>query len=313
MCPHSGNGTANGEAPVVSGEQTIEMRSMSLPEGKAHAIKLYCAWFCPYAQRAWAHLEELVDYGLEYTYIPINPYVDTGKDDIFTKQPLTLEQKSAKYPEFVAASPRGLVPAISVDEDVAVNDSWVCCEFLSEFAELQQNGLKRGKPDADSKVSKMALASLMPKGAHDRAKVRMFWEHCGSQVIPFFYKSLMAKDQEGREAALESLRAGLRKANEMMLRVSSSGYFLGDRYSMADLALGPWWQRFYVILKTYRQFEVPQTAEYSRLHDWWRNVSKRPSFARTIVSHDRLVNNYREYADGSATSEVARTIGKVDR
>ena len=85
--------------------------------------------------------------------------------------------------------------------------------------------------------------------------------------------------------------------------------FLGQgRFSLADLALAPWYYRFPIVLGSYRGFAVPETAEYARLHEWWRQVCARESFQRTLVSADRLVHNYREYADGSATSEVACTL-----
>ena len=42
---------------------------------------------------------------LEYQWVDIDPYQNPD-----TKQPLTIEAKREKYPAFVEASPRGLVP-----------------------------------------------------------------------------------------------------------------------------------------------------------------------------------------------------------
>jgi Glutathione S-transferase, N-terminal domain len=39
--------------------------------------------------------------------------VDPQEPGGYTKQPLSLEEKMSRYPEFVAASPRGLVPAVT--------------------------------------------------------------------------------------------------------------------------------------------------------------------------------------------------------
>jgi len=102
---------------------------------------------------------------------------------------------------------------------------------------------------------------------------------------------------------------GLRAANQMMLAMSPSGFFLGeDMYSLADLALAPWWQRLLSVMKHYRGFNVPDTKEYARLHNWWTAVGNRASWKRTVADTTKLIANYREYADGSATSAVANNF-----
>jgi glutathione S-transferase len=60
--------------------------------------------------------------------------------------------QARRYPEFVAASPRGLVPAL-VHDGMHVNDSMVCCEYLAD-------------------ISIPASQLLMPADAASRAKVR---------------------------------------------------------------------------------------------------------------------------------------------
>ena len=62
------------------------------------------------------------------------------------------------------------------------------------------------------------------------------------------------------------------------------------------------------MLAAYRGVQVPQSEAYARLHDWW---STRAAFVATRVDDQRLVGNYSGYANASATSEVARTIGQV--
>ena len=41
--------------------------------------------------------------------------------------------QARRYPQFVEASPRGLVPAL-VHDGVCVNDSMVCCEYLADIS-----------------------------------------------------------------------------------------------------------------------------------------------------------------------------------
>lgn len=266
---------------------------------------MYSSWFCPYAQRTWAHLEELTEVGLQYQYVPIDPYA-SRPDGLDSKQALSIEQKAAKYPEFVRASPRGLVPAID-HGGVLVNDSTVCCEYLSEAVDRNPGFLKTDAMNENGKRQHTFVqATMMPPSAADRAKARLFWEHCSTQVIPWFYRALMYGSAEEQKSALQSMLKGIRAANDMMLKQSPSGFFFGeDQYTLADIALAPWWQRMQSVMKHYRGFEVPSTQEYARLHDWWSAVSNRPSWRRTMVDTNRLIANYREYADGSATSAVA--------
>ena len=68
------------------GERTIKQRSK-----KVKHIKLYCSWFCPFAQRAWIALEEK---GIDYQYVEINPYeVDNSEPGGYTKKALQLAEK----------------------------------------------------------------------------------------------------------------------------------------------------------------------------------------------------------------------------
>lgn len=72
--------------------------------------KLYCAWFCPFAQRAWiAFLEK----GIPFEYVEINSY--------------------AKPPELMAVNPNGLVPVIVLKNGTSVYESAVCIQYVDEL------------------------------------------------------------------------------------------------------------------------------------------------------------------------------------
>eukprot|EP00850_Spirogloea_muscicola_P003324 SM000013S26493 [mRNA] locus=s13:721894:723143:+ [translate_table: standard] len=73
--------------------------------------KLFCAWFCPFAQRAWIALEEK---GVPYEYLEVDPY--------------------AKPPELMAVNPRGLVPSLE-HRDHGLYESMVLMEYIDEAFE----------------------------------------------------------------------------------------------------------------------------------------------------------------------------------
>ena len=65
-----------------------------------HSTKLFCSWFCPYAQRAWIALEEK---GVPYQYVEITPYkTDPWKPGGLSKNPLSLDEKRQAYPDFMS-------------------------------------------------------------------------------------------------------------------------------------------------------------------------------------------------------------------
>ena len=87
----------------------------------------YTSWFCPYAQRVWIALREK---GVEFNLTEIDPYQPT-KPGEYSKVALSLDEKRQKYPDWIAASPRGLVPALRHNGDT-VCDSMVMLEFIEE-------------------------------------------------------------------------------------------------------------------------------------------------------------------------------------
>eukprot|EP00976_Prorocentrum_cordatum_P116704 1196200-Prorocentrum_minimum.AAC.4 len=238
------------------------------------------------AQRVWLSLEEIAETSEEpfqYQYLEIDPYAPAVGEN--TKISLSIEEKKRKYPEFVAASPKGLVPAFD-DDGKSVYESLVCCEYLSDC--------HPGK--------------LMPADPHRKAQVRLWIEHNNTRVVPYFYKILMSQVPDEQDALKKALLEGLRASNELMLKSSTGGCFLGGQeFSLADAVLLPWWQRMLVVLPNYRDFAIPETPEYYRLHDWWRVCSSRDSFRRVRVSDQKLIANYAGYANNSATSWVAKT------
>lgn len=70
--------------------------------------KLYCAWFCPFAQRAWI---ALLAKGTEFEYIEQDPYNKTQ--------------------EWLAINPLGMVPVI-VHNNNSIYESAVCIEYVDE-------------------------------------------------------------------------------------------------------------------------------------------------------------------------------------
>mmetsp|Transcript_18792 Transcript_18792/g.52365 ORF Transcript_18792/g.52365 Transcript_18792/m.52365 type:complete len:197 (+) Transcript_18792:495-1085(+) len=187
------------------------------------------------------------------------------------------------YPEFVKASPRGLVPALDHNGG-SVHESLVCVEYVDDAF--------------------LDGPALLPKEPLLRAKARVVAAHCNDRVIPHYYKMLMQESAEGQEEAKDNLLEGLR---QLLPLIDPTGpFFVGGSFGLADISIAPWWERLLSVSKAYRGFEVPDTEEFARLHKWYAACLEVQAFKRTIVDQEKLVANYSGYANNSATSDAAK-------
>jgi len=267
------------------GEATIQKRSHT----RNPSLTLYSSWFCPFAQRTWIACEET---GVNYLWKEINPYqVDPQAPGGYTKKSLSLEEKQELYPDFIEASPRGLVPAIAHDdaknnnEKIGVWESLPCAEYVNRV---------------------FGDGSLLPTDPRERALTQIWMDHCTSRIQKHYYASLMAQSSQESQQQLKQCFTECRALARAMVR-EGGPFFWGDRFTLVDVALAPFWQRMLSVGGHYRQIQFPQDdPEFQRLDRWWRAVAARPSVAATFVSRPRLIASYADYARNVATSDFAR-------
>eukprot|EP00897_Mesotaenium_endlicherianum_P006623 jgi/Mesen1/598/ME001074S10750 len=241
--------------------------SAQAKKGGDAVTKLYSSWFCPFAQRAWIAVEEK---GIPYEYVEVDPY--------------------AKPPDLMAVNPRGLVPALE-HQGKAVYESMVVMEYIDEAFS-----------DAPS------ARSLMPSDPFDRAIARIWMDFTNRRVVPTFYRYLQKQEGEEQEAARSELIGYYKQISAAMSDIHPEGpFFLGPRFSLADIALAPWPIRHFV-LEHYRGFQLPDEPELARFRGWLAAVLARPSVKATLQDEGRMLAIYKRYADNSAQSEVAQAI-----
>lgn len=267
-----------------AGEQTITARSKRTDASSK--VLLYSSWFCPFAQRAWIALEET---GCSYLWVEINPYeVDPCKPGGYTKKQLALSKKREMHPRFVATSPRGLVPALFMNDKnkaIQIWESMPLIEFISEQWPTQE---------------------LMPSLPEARARVRIFIAHCNDYIQRPFYTMLMEQNPVKQRKHMDKMLEGCRTLARAMAK--EGDFFLGDQFSLFEVAIAPFWQRYLWVGKALRGLEFPDDADFRRLAVWWRAVVARPSVAATLVCKERLISSYGDYSMNTATSDVAKTI-----
>lgn len=204
------------------------------------------------------------------------------------------------------ASPRGLVPALSHTTTTSVGGA----------AHQQQRVVVvwESLPAAEYVDTVFGRNTLMPTDPHEKAMVQIWCDHCTNRIQHHFYKALMAaQDPAKRQGHLLQYYAECRALANAM---SPNGpFFLGDRFSMLEVALAPFWQRMLWVGGHCMQLSLtfPTTADdddpaFERLRVWWKATCARPSVAATLVCKPRLIASYADYALNVATSDFAMSI-----
>ncbi|KAG5341522.1 hypothetical protein C0989_009883 [Termitomyces sp. Mn162] len=160
---------------------------------------------------------------------------------------------NARLTDMVDINPKGLVPAVEY-KGKAIYESLVICEFLEDLYPTQ-------KP-------------LLPNEPLTRAIARIWIDFISKSVVPAFQRLLQAQDAGKQIELREEYNEALRKyANEV-----KGPYFLGENFSLVDVAIAPWIVRDYVV-QEHRGFKREDVNEA-----WVRyasTIEKRKSVVET--------------------------------
>lgn len=140
------------------------------------------------------------------------------------------------------------------------------------------------------------------------AKIQIWSAHCTERIQKAYYAALMAQAPQERNDSVELFYEECRALAGAM--DDSGPFFLGNHFSLVDIALAPFWLRFIWVGGHYFGLEFPKDEPFARLEKWWERTSKRPSVMATIVCKERLVASYSQYAKNEATSDFAKNFKK---
>jgi len=245
----------------------------ALIEG-SNNMKLYSAWYCPFAQRAWMTFNYK---NIAFEYVEIDPYLKS-------EDWLKISQNSGQVPVVVHKNSSG--------EETTIIDSNKIINFLDQH-----------KPDDFS----LSLNSSQSQNDDD------YWfNHFGQDIIPYFYRFLKASNPgKARNDAQFKMIEGILKFAEHMLRnsVSSGPYFYGNKPSSIDISLIPFAYRIKLLLEHFRGFKLPTNDDvWKRYHNWYQAMIQLPAFKETgLVLEDyesRLIEFYVQYSEGGGQEDV---------
>lgn len=154
----------------------------------------------------------------------------------------------------VEINPKGLVPAIEY-KGKALYESLILCELLEE--EYPNH-----------------TPNILPKDPVDRAYARIWIDYISKSILPWYMRLLQSQELEKQKEALEELNKAYRTFAEKI----RGPYFLGEEFSLVDIAIVPWIMRDY-LLAEHRAFTregvSPKWQKYAEL------VEKRESVLKT--------------------------------
>ncbi|KAJ7151722.1 glutathione-S-transferase [Mycena filopes] len=177
---------------------------------------------------------------------------------------ITLEEKGVPYQykevnpykkekHFLDINPKGLVPAVEY-HGKALYESLVLCEFLDDaYPERTQ---------------------ILPGDAYTKAYARIWIDFVSKSFVPAFMRLTQAQDAAKQDQARVELYDALRK----FAAQAKGPYFLGDEFSLVDVAIVPWITRDYILAehRAYRREDV--SPEWKRYAD---HVEQRESVVKT--------------------------------
>ena len=209
---------------------------------------------------------------------------------------IVLEEKSIPYQyievnpyhkpqSLLSLNPRGLVPTLQY-ENKPLYESTVLCEFLEEAF-----------PDHTPHLS--------PKDPYVRARTRIWTDYVGSRIIPAYHRFLQHQGEQGlKEKQTEFLNHLKGFTREMD---STGPYFLGEEFSLIDVAIAPWANRLWVFDHFKGGSGIPEEGEggedeevWKRWRKWLKAVEGRKSVKETLSEREHYLPIYQRYAEDRA-------------
>lgn len=238
-------------------------------------LTLYSSNRCPYAHRTRLALTEK---GLAFHRVEID-----------------LDHKPANFKEI---SPYGKVPVLIVEEG---GDG-----YANEDGSADANRLRLWESTIINEYIEEAFPepALLPRGAGGRAVARIWIDFANNQFTPAFYKLLLAQDAAIQDQWRQTLHGHCRFLETEVLN-HGGDYCLATGFSLVDIAFYPWFERWET-LSHYRDFPVP--VDCPRLQVWWAKMKGRASVQAWCNDPQQYVEDYRAYADNSATTTTAQAL-----
>lgn len=133
--------------------------------------------------------------------------------------------------------------------------------------------------------------ALLPSAPAARAQARIWVDWAGSTLVPPFYALLKGQDASLWEGQKRDLTSVLERLDT---ELQDKAWLLGDEFSLADLEIYPWFERW-PVLEHYRDFALP--TRFENLHRWCQALARRPAVSSIVEAPEFYIQGYSAYAE----------------
>lgn len=150
--------------------------------------------------------------------------------------------------------------------------------------------------------------SLIPKDPLQLAQSRYLIHHWGAHTQSALFKATITLDAAESAKARQEVFTELEKVDVLLrnavhtLEDKEGPFFLGAKFTFADLALASFLTRFYLV-GAYQQEGVEQEFEQAlkdnknlqRFREWRDAISQRPTVQKASAPREIVIKNYRKF------------------
>ena len=240
-------------------------------------VRLYSAWFCPYAQRAWMVINNL---GIKYNLI----------------ESLEIDKTTQGYKKnqrLLEINPKGLVPTLEVFDDEPTDPAQIVdCNGKSPTIVVESiDVMKYLFENTGRRVNEKELEDA---------------DSINKAVCSPFYRCLIKQNKEEQVEGWNDLLLGLQHFCD---NIKDDNFYKSDTPNIVDFTLFPWAYRLYV-LEEFRGFKLdPELAWVKKYFNWKQKMEQEVTGVKdTLPDKTDLLESYERYANASAKSLVGDAV-----
>ncbi|KAI8146094.1 glutathione S-transferase [Fennellomyces sp. T-0311] len=138
---------------------------------------------------------------------------------------------------------------------------------------------------------------LLPSDPILRAQIRFVIQFYDTKIFSAGNNALSDLSDQGLKRYVDTVTPGYARINELLLEQASSGpYFLGSRYSLADIAIAPFAARQKAIIgAVFPNIHIDIIDKSPRLKEFMEGIVDRPSFKDTYPGDKVIVDDFVEH------------------
>lgn len=239
--------TSDGSKFTMNRPTAGQRSEKELPVGE-HQIQLY-SMATPNGLKVTILLEELLELGKEAEY-------DAWPIDI-----MKLDQFGS---DFVSINPNSKIPAMKIkEEDGSITNLFESGSIMLQLAERYD--------------------ALIPERLKPAVTNWLFWQMGSAPYLGggfgHFYKYADVKNKYAIDRFTMETK---RQLHVLELQLQKHAYIAGDEYSIADIAIFPWYG-LVVLNVVYEAADFLNASEYPHVLEWARRIRERPAVKRGLM------------------------------